>query len=187
MSPKAWFSNLEAQLRLVLNPLTHYLPKRLIIGSDLKPSYTYQEEWQRLFASLRKSFPGVLFSIGGRASELEQGGMAAISDEFAIDYPPLVGEDLKAQSREMNDDIGRAALELKKSVFLFRGNIMGPKPKIQIQNRFRFWPNELEIKGICINSLTARVPPRDAKTYYGLADNPEALTYLEAYQNKDGK
>lgn len=184
MSPKAWFSSLEEQIRGHLELLKIHLPKRVIIGSDLKPSYQYHAEWKQLFEGLRKDFPGILFSIGGRYEDLEKGDMIGISDELCVDYPPLVGEDLKSQSRELNAQIGKLALKEKKALYIFRANIMGPNPKIQIQNRFRFWPEALAINGICINSLTAKVPFADAKTYYGLADNPEAIAYLEAYQNK---
>lgn len=184
MSPKEWFAILEQEVKKELGNLKIYMPSRVIIGSDLKPSFEYFDEWKTLLQNLRNSFPNVKFSIGGRAEEMQKSGLAEISDEFAIDYPPLVGENLKAQSRDQNSEIAAMAKGIGKSIYIYRANIIGPSPLIQIQNRLRFWPENLEINGICINTLAGKVAARDSKTYYGLADNEDAIDYLKYYKLK---
>ncbi|MFM2375286.1 MAG: hypothetical protein RLZZ165_383, partial [Bacteroidota bacterium] len=137
--------------------------------------------WRSLLDGLRRVFPGILLSVGGRVEALDATGSGAISDELAIDYPPIAEAELRSPSRIIQRKISTLAGQLHKPVFLFRANLIGDEPLPQFKNRLRFWLPEAAISGLCLNTLYPKSPLRDGTSYYGLADDPDVLGYLDGY------
>lgn len=181
-NPALWFQTLRAEIHRNLEVLETYPPDRVIIGGDMLQVGYAVDEWRNLLAGLRVDFPGILFSVGGRTEFLDSSGLGALSDELCIDYPPMAGEELKAECRVENQHISDLAGKTSKPVFMYRANIIGETPLIQFKNRLRFWPDETQVSGICINTIYPKVPARDDHTYYGLADDADLLSYLQAYR-----
>jgi hypothetical protein len=178
---EAWFAALERAISTALKDLMGYRIERVVIAGEWGQFQSETDNWKALLDHLRAQFPDVPYSMGGRTETLDASGLAALSDELAIDYPPIAGDELKSPCRTENQAIAALAEKLNKPVFIFRANVMGPDPLPQIKNRLRFWPEGLKINGICMNTLYPKVPPRDPKTYYGMEDDAEALAWLKAY------
>lgn len=180
--PVAWFARLDSLVMSEMAVVSATMPTRVIFGSDLAPTSAQLDLWKQYLKKWRSAYPEVKFSIGGRLEALNQSGFAAISDELVIDYPPLVGDDLKSQSRELTSQISDFAIAQNLPVFVYRANIIGPNETAQIKNRLRFWHPNVRLQGICINTLSGKIAARDSVTYYGLADHPESLEYLQQYR-----
>jgi hypothetical protein len=179
-----WINQLEAEIVRNLLVIPNTKPDRVILGAEMTILKEDSKAWTDMLLRLRKQFPGTLFSIAGRIEDLEQASFATLSDELAIDYVPMAGVELKAESRAENQRIAALAAKVGKPVFVYRLNIIGPDPLIQIQNRMRFWPKDLKISGLCLNSLYPKIAARDSNSYYGLADNPEVMGYLDTYRRE---
>jgi hypothetical protein len=180
--PKAWFSGLHTEICRNLDLLKGFPLERVIIGGTLLQVAKETEHWRDLLMQLRKSYPGIPFSIGGRTELLEDSELAALSDEITIDYLPMAGKELKPESRTENQRIAALAQKLGKPIFIYRANIIGEDQLIQFKNRLRFWPEGVKLNGLAINTLYATVPTRDDHTYYGLRDNPDFMEFVQAYR-----
>jgi hypothetical protein len=178
----AWFAALRKEIVRNVDLLQGTLPDRVIVGGELLQVADQSEAWTQLLAGLRAQYPGILFSIGGHTESFENSKLAAISDELAIDYAPMAGAELKAESRTENQRIAALAAQHDKPVFIYRANLLGEEQLLQLKNRLRFWPAEVKLTGLCINSLYASIAARDDHTYYGLADDAEVMAYLDAYR-----
>lgn len=179
--PGDWFLTLEKEIVGVLANIHGYPIERVVIAGKWGKLQNETEGWRAFLAHLRMQFPDIPFSIGGRPEVLDSSGLGALSDELVIDYPPIAGDDLKAPCREVNQQIAALSQRLGKPIFIYRANVIGPDPLPQIKNRLRFWPEAVKINGICLNSLYAKVPPRDSKTYYGMEDDPGAIAFVKDY------
>ncbi len=179
---KAWFSGLQTEISRNLDLLKGFPLERVIIGGTLLQVAKETEHWRTLLMQLRKSYPGIPFSIGARTELLENSKLAALSDEITIDYLPMAGKELKPESRTENQRIAALAQRLGKPVFIYRANIIGEEQLIQFKNRLRFWPAGAKLNGLAINTLYAIVPTRDDHTYYGLKDNPDFMEFVQAYR-----
>ncbi|MFN8395551.1 MAG: hypothetical protein U0176_12995 [Bacteroidia bacterium] len=181
-----WFAQLESEVNRLLSALGPAHPQRLIIAGAWGDYPMNRAGWASLVNGLRRQWPGVKFSLGGRPELVAENGFAALSDEIAIDYPPMAGEEQRSSCRSTNLDIAELGIASGKPIFIFRANVIGNPPLPQFQNRLRFWREEATIAGMCLNSLYPFSPMRDAKTYYGLADNPELGEFLKEYQSRFG-
>lgn len=182
-TPAAWFAALQQQVDSTLRLLKHYPIDRVVIGSHLGPVEQYTNEWGGLLDGLRKGRK-TLFSYGSDPSGLRKLGFLAHCDELAIDYPPAADDNPKPFSRAQNTLVAQLADSLQKPVFIFRANIMGEQQAEQFQNRLRFWPDQVQLNGVVVNSLYARIPMLDSTSYYGLADNPEFSAFLKEYRQR---
>lgn len=180
--PARWFARLQSEIERNLGLLALTMPERVIVGGELGPMAEQDAGWKAMFEALRSKYPKTHFSVGEHIDLLENSGLGAISDELTVDYAPLAGEQVKAESRAENQRIAALAQRLGKPVFIYRANLMGEGQLLQLKNRLRFWPEELQLTGLCINTLYAPIAARDDHTYYGLADNADVLEYLEAYR-----
>lgn len=179
---RIWLAYLEAGIDTALGKFSGCKLERVILASEWGPMAESKVAWERMLTHFRERHPATKFSIGGRTEALEASSLGSISDEIAIDYAPIAGEELKGPCRVENQKITELALQSGKSVFIYRANIIGESPALQIQNRLRFWQAGVTISGICLNTLYPKIAALDGKTYYGLADDPEALDFLQSYR-----
>lgn len=178
----AWFGALQEAIADQLKLFKSVAIKRVIIGGNLLQVHDADAEWLALLQSLRQQHPKTLFSVGGKPTLFENSALSKLSDELAIDYPPMAGDELKPMSRAENQGIAALVSALHQPIFIYRANILGEDQLIQLKNRLRFWPDGILINGICVNTLYPAIPAADDHTYYGLKDNPEVLDYLKAYR-----
>jgi hypothetical protein len=184
VQPEAWFERLEKEINQVMEVFSPCPIDRVVVGSNLQPVEAFTSMWQSTFDSLRKGRE-TLFSYGGSLDRLADFDNLRVSDEFALDYRPISGEDMKAESRDYHEEIQYITDSLHMPLFVFRANIIGEDPLMQFKNRLRFWRPQTRHRGMAINTLYAPIPPRDAKTYYGLADNPEFMEFVHEYLTRD--
>lgn len=181
-APVIWMHYLEMSLDSAMARFQGCNLKRVIFAADWGPVAGELEHWKGLMIHFRSKNKTVSFSFGGRKAFLETNGLAKLSDEIAIDYAPIADDELKAPCRAENLKITELALGQGKPVFIFRANVIGENPELQLQNRLRFWRSEVKMNGICLNTLYAKIPPRDHTTYYGMADDPKILDFLQEYR-----
>lgn len=182
-----WFANLRQEVDSLLTAFKEHAPQRLIVSGAWGDYPMNRAGWASLVNGLKQQWTGIKFSLGGRPELVAENGLAALSDEVAIDYPPMAGEEQRSSCRSSNLKIAELGIASGKPAFIYRTNILGDTPLPQLQNRLRFWREEAAVTGICLNSLYPFTPLRDAKTYYGLADNPELGEFLREYQSRAGE
>lgn len=180
----AWFAQLEVEIDRLLQELKELAPERLIVGGAWGDYPMNRAGWASCINSLRRKWPRVKISLGGRPELVADNGLAALSDEVAIDYPPMAGEEQRSSCRNTNLKIAELAVASGKAIFIYRANVMGDTPSAQFQNRLRFWREDATLAGMCLNSLYPYSPLRDAKSYYGLADNPDVGEFLKEYKGR---
>lgn len=183
-APQIWFQYFKTALDSALFTFQGCKLKRLILAADWG-LMAGEKEWDQVVSNLRSHHPNTTISFGGRTEALKNNHLAEISDEIAIDYAPIAGEELKGPCREENLKIAALAQEYHRPVFIFRANVIGENPALQIKNRLRFWHPEAKITGICLNTPYAKVAARDATTYYGMADDQEALDFIQEYRQRE--
>ncbi len=182
-APQIWFRYLNAALDSALAPFMGCEVSRVILAADWG-LMTDENEWRQILDHIRTKMPDALISFGARHEALHSKSLSVLSDEIAIDYAPIAGEELKSPCRTENLRITALAKQSGKPIFIFRANVIGENPALQIQNRLRFWQPEVEINGICLNTLYAKIPPRDATTYYGMADDPAVSDFIRVYKQR---
>lgn len=178
---EAWFAAMAKTVEDAVHSVGDQSLERIVLSADWGPFSTDSVHWKQLLDGLRKRHVNAKISIGGRIEQLDTTGLAALSDEVVVDYPPMAGDELKSPSRAENQESSALCIRLKKPLFVFRANVIGDSPLLQIKNRLRFWPQELQISGICLNSLYPKLPLRDSLSYYGLHDNPDAVEFVKEY------
>ncbi len=181
-APVIWMHYLETSLDSATARFQGCNLKRVIFAADWGPMAGELKLWNDLMNHFRTKNRAVLFSFGGRKDFVETNSLANLSDEIAIDYAPIADDELKGPCRAENLKITELALAEKKPVFIFRANVIGENPELQLQNRLRFWRSEVKVNGICLNTLYSKIPPRDHTTYYGMADDPKILDFLQEYR-----
>jgi hypothetical protein len=182
-APQIWFQYLRTALDSALFSFKGCNVRRVILAADWG-LMADERQWEQLVSHLRSHHPDTKISFGARTEALKNNPFTALSDEIAIDYAPIAGEELKGPCREENLKITALATEYGKQVFIFRANVIGENPALQIKNRLRFWQAGIEISGICLNTLYAKIPARDATTYYGMEDDQEALDFIQEYRQR---
>jgi hypothetical protein len=184
VSPTAWFEGLHRAVDSTLEAFSGFSISRVVIGSGLTLVEKEDAEWKRLLDSL-KTGHDYFVSYGTRPAALAQLGFLPHCDELCVDYPPQADDNPKPFCRDINTQIAALADSLHKPVFVFRANVMGEQQLEQLKNRLRFWPSEVRLRGVAMNSLYARIPLMDSTSYYGMADNPEIAAFLEAYRTRE--
>ncbi|MEM0995674.1 MAG: hypothetical protein AAGN35_01280 [Bacteroidota bacterium] len=179
--PNAWFDRYTDEVDSLLQVLAGYPPERVILGNDWRPAEAHPNHFRTLLKDLRTDYRN-RFAYGARVDRLEEIPFWAACQEIAIDYTPTAAGDLKATSRKINPRAGEFAAGQRLPIFIFRANIIGPEPALQLKNRLRFWPERTPMSGICINTIYPTIAARDSVTYYGLAQEPEFFEFMEEYR-----
>ncbi|HHG84140.1 MAG TPA: hypothetical protein ENJ82_05260 [Bacteroidetes bacterium] len=179
--PDAWFAALEHQTDSILAVIADYPPERVIIGNNWLPMENYPDHYGRMLNRLRKSHTN-FFSYSAQLNRLDKVPLWAASDEISIDYTPSALANHKEYARTHNASAGKIAQAHQKSIFIFRANILGTDPVLQLKNRLRFWPEDRSITGICINTIYSRIAARDSSSYYGLRKSANFFQYLDKYR-----
>lgn len=184
VSPDAWFAALRTEIQRVLDAFAPCPIDRVVVGSSLTPVEQYGDLWKSTFDSLRRGGE-IMFSYGSTLENLANFPLLKASDEFALDYRPMSGDDLKDQSRDYHAQIEHITDSLHMPLFIFRANILGEDPVLQFKNRLRFWQPKTRFRGLAVNTLYSRIPFRDSTSYYGVADNPDFLEFVKEYKQRD--
>lgn len=181
--PEAWFASLESEVDSLVEVLKGYPPERIIVGNDWLPAEAHPELYRKMLKSLRRKHSS-FFLYAARMDRLAEVPFWDAVSEIALDYTPTAEGDLKAISRKLNQEAGQFAVNQHQPLFIYRANIIGPDPTLQVKNRLRFWPDSTQISGICINSIYPTIAARDSVTYYGLAQHQEVFDFLEEYRRR---
>jgi hypothetical protein len=181
--PAAWFAGLRHAIDSTVAVFGDFSISRVVIGSNLRPVESFTAEWTQLIDSL-KAGHDYFVSYGASPDALGKLGFVGHCDELCIDYPPAADDNPKPFCRKVNTQIAALSDSLHKSVFVFRANVIGEQQLEQLKNRLRFWPPATRLRGVAMNSLYARIPLLDSTSYYGLADNPEVIAFLEDYRSR---
>lgn len=176
-----WNDSMQVELRRALNCFKNISLERVVIGPGSATDRFNGGAWKNLIAVGKTIAPNCRFSIAADREMLEKSEASAVSDELSIDCKILIPDEFKTASRSEHQRIASFASHMDKPVFLFRSNILGEQAMLQIKNRLRFWPDDLVVSGLCLNSLYPKITLRDQNPYYGTQDEPETAAFLVQY------
>ena len=180
---KAWFEAYRQEIADIVDIFGPGPPNRLILGNDWKAVEQEEEQWISLLQSLRSQHPGISFGYGTLAEE-NVPTWVNHCDFLAIEYPALADPNPKRRAMELNPMIAAKAQESELPLLIYRANLMGPFKAIALKNQLRFWPEEMDLTGIFINSLYPRIAPLDTTSYFGLHTSPDLLDFLKEYREE---
>lgn len=181
--PTDWFFSFARTLDSLLARCGEAGPERVIIGSNLFHAEAYPEGWKKLFERIRFRYK-VKISYGASISRASEISFWSASDELCLSYPPSPEENPKPFCRKHNLNAADLADSLKKPVFIFRANLVGPTKKRLFENRLRFWPEETKILGLTLNSLYPRIACLDTSSYFKLNEDQEFWEFWEEYRSR---
>lgn len=170
-----WFPNLLQVLDTFLQSCS---PKKVILGNYWEQTLDFEEEWKLLLEELKKKYPQVEFGLGWVAAASIPDFVGA-GDFLALEYPPL--NEPKREAMSLNQELGGRALELGLPVYVYRANLMGKDKPDQLRNILRFWPDEVEVQGVVLNSIYDRIPSLDSSSYFGIVRDQPLQDFLEEY------
>lgn len=105
------------------------------------------------------------------------------SDEVALNAffspnPDSIRRDARIWNRKAGDTIAGSG----KPVFIAQSNLLDIEKLLCFKNHLRFWPKEVIMNGIVLNSMYNRVPMADSTTYFGIAGDEELKQWILDYQ-----
>ena len=182
---KLWFEALTQELlgNLVSIDWSHG-PERVIVGNDWKTVEGYGKEWEQMMDRLRYDLKGLKIGYGFHGDRSDPPAWVSKADFFALEYPPVADENPKPFAIQNNPRMASFASDRELPLFIYRSNIMGKHKTIGLQNRLRFWVDELPVTGLVANSLYAKIPPLDSTSYFGVMTDEEFLAYWDSYQSQ---
>lgn len=179
--PQTWFAELGAYADSLLMFSKGMKVQRLIFGKNIQLAEPFLNEWKELFSSLRKKFK-IKISY---ACDIDRIGLVkdlvSISDELAVIYPPYEGEHAIPFSRKNNLEAASIAKRLSLPVFIFQSNLLGENRKTAFDYHLKFWDPEVEISGVCLNSLYGKFVVIDSSSYFGIQGDNEFNAHLKFY------
>lgn len=176
----SWFFSLENDIVGMMSGFAAWPPERLVLCNDWHPVNPETGAWVGLVEHLGARYKDLQLGYGwnGEGNPPEWAGKC---DFLALEYPALADPNPKPRAMELNPTFGQVAMDLPLPLLIYRANLMGPYKTIALKNQLRFWPEELELQGIFINSLYPKVAPLDTTSYFGLHTSPDLLDFLEEY------
>lgn len=178
---EAWFSAYEKEIREELLPrLASAKVNRLTLGTYFEPIESETKHWQALFQSVRQVTKIPLLYV----ASVERAGKIRFwqsCDEIGIFYQTSIEQNDKVYAREWNEKLSALALKEKKPIFVAQANLIGENKLIQLENRLRFWDEDVVLKGLVVNNIFPIPAVCDTNTYFGLAKDEAMLDYLKGY------
>ena len=183
---KVWFEALTQELLAALQSIDwSHGPERVIIGNDWETVERNAQEWEEMFDRLRDDLKGIQLGYGFHGDRKTPPSFVRKCDFFALEYPPVADENPKPFAIQNNPRMASFASMVEKPLFIYRSNIMGKHKTIGLQNRLRFWVDEIPVTGLVANSLYAKIPPLDSTSYFGVMTDEEFLAYWDTYQSQE--
>jgi hypothetical protein len=174
-----WFSQYRQELQqLCKERLSQHPPQNFILGSHFWAVEKEKNRWNALIDSLKPYFKGRI----GYATVPEAIPLIDFwekLDLIGIHHPGAIRGEEKKFARKWHPIITQIALRHKKPLMLTQTNLIGPDKLLQLQNRLRFWGNNVAIEGITINNIAPQTALSDTfSQYFGIADDIELQKYL---------
>lgn len=178
---ETWFSAYEKEIREELLPrLASAKVNRLSLGTYFEPLESETKHWQALFQSVRQATKIPLLYV----ASVERAGKIRFwesCDEIGIFYQTSIEQNDKVYAREWNEKLSALARKEKKPLFVAQANLIGENKLIQLENRLRFWDQDVALKGLVVNNIFPIPAVCDTNTYFGLAKDTEIVEFLKGY------
>ena len=177
----SWFAAYAAEVEGVLAYFQAHPPVRLILGNDWLLVEEYASNWNALLEGLRLGHPYLRLGYG---SDLVAGYPEwwRNCDFLAVEYMVIADPNPKRLAMQQNPIYGQAGLDLDRPLLIYQSNLMGPDKAILLQNQLRFWEDEVEVEGLFINTLYARIPALDSSSYFGVQNDQAFWDFLAEYK-----
>ncbi len=99
-------------------------------------------------------------------------------DEIAISYPPAPSEEQFSYNRSWNSGVSAQAVTFGLPVIIWHSNVIGDYKPEQLRNHLRFWPENVVISAVNLNSIYNIISPLDENPYFGSAGNQDFLNLV---------
>jgi hypothetical protein len=176
--PGRWFYALQAVCDTMLSAAQ---PTRLVVGKDLLPVESFNGEWCMTTEALRRRHPTCKFSYGCSIDRIKEVNFLTCMDELSVVWSPPGDGNPVAYCRDWNFQAGLVAAELGKPVLGYEANLLGKDQALEFSCRLQYWPKEVQVSGLVLNTLYSRTVLQDSTSYYGLANKPTFHRALSAY------
>jgi hypothetical protein len=174
-----WFSQYLRELQqLCKERLQSYPPQNLVLGSHFWAVEKEKKHWQGLIDSLKFYFSGKIgYATVPEAIPLIQ--FWEKLDFIGIHHPGGIRGEEKKFAQKWHPIITQIALRNQKPLMITQANLIGPDKLLQLQNRLRFWGNNVAFVGITINNIAPQTALSDTfAEYFGIAHDIELQKYL---------
>ena len=176
-----WFAEYEREIIEELLPrLKGVKVNRLGLGTYYEPLESATESWKKLFANVRKK-TGIPLLYVSAVEQAEKIRFWQGCDEIGIFYQTSIEQNDKVYAQKWNAKLSALALREKKPLFIAQANLIGENKLIQLQNRLRFWDDDVSINGLVINNIFPCPAPCDSNAYFGLQKEEEVKDFIRKY------
>jgi hypothetical protein len=184
INAETWFTAYEKEIREELLPrLASAKVNRLSLGTYYEPIESETKHWQALFQSVRRVTKIPLLYV----ASVERAGQIRFwqsCDEIGIFYQTSIEQNDKVYARKWNEKLSALALKEKKPLFIAQANLIGENKQIQLENRLRFWDENVSLNGLVVNNIFPIPAVCDTNAYFGLGQDAELLEYLRDYAGR---
>lgn len=103
------------------------------------------------------------------------------SDYLTVAAYGALDGDHKAYARQWHTQASALARQSGQPVFLAQTNLLGENRLLQLKNHLRFWPRDVELKGLVLNTIYPTPSVLDSSSQFGLAHERELIAWLRGY------
>jgi len=173
VEPDIWFAAYWAEIQALLQRIDYqHNVERIVLGSDFQAMEPYAGHWAKLITDVRTVYTGkVTYAADLRRVEALKFWSAA--DEIGIRYYFDPGKDYKVSAQKLNPIAGLVAQKLSKPIYIASANVIGKDKTLMFKNVLRFWPEEVALSGVVINSIYPATVVTFKDPYFYVPENDE--------------
>lgn len=166
--------------------------KSLILPSGAKPLPVKGLEDRFIgtnMPGLEKYVPSDRTWLSGQIHCLPLEGLQDLnwSPALGIIAAPAPDGNSKAFAQQWHSEAAALSQSSGKPIFLVQANLLGQNRLEQLQNHLRFWPKDVWVRGIVLNTIYTTPSVLDDSTHFGLANDPDLIAWLRAYMKAGEK
>jgi hypothetical protein len=171
----AWFGGLSRAWKVVLAAPTR--PTFISLGSNMGAARELTSGWSAL-AKANTTVPNTI--------SVDAAAMPATAFWDGLSFIGIHASGSpdgheKRYAQALHARLGALADSLQKPIFLTHTDLLGSNKLAQLQAHLRFWPENVRLRGIVLNTIYPTPSVLDSTSHFGLAQDAALLRWLRAY------
>ncbi|MEM6763384.1 MAG: hypothetical protein AAF824_04270 [Bacteroidota bacterium] len=158
-----------------------YLPSRIFFYGEFFLDTASISAMNQFVGQIREAIPALATEIyyAVQAETLDDEFEWEVPDGIALVYLPASLEGKGRYYHELNTRIGELAKKHQKPLSILRTNLLGKNKYGEFLFQLSYWPDEVEVKGINLNTLYCETAFLDEESPFALARENRLKQYLK--------
>ena len=155
-------------------------PTRIVLGSDIFTAHQ-ESAWVFLINQLRENNISAKLLIAATPDRMRANLPWQLCDEIGLLMVSPEDGNHKKYARTWHPKIGNLASYLQKPIYIVRANLLEPKAEIPFKNLLRYWPENVQVSGIQLNTIFPTPIFADSAQPYGRLHDDDFLKTVHNY------